>query len=142
MRELGQMAATVAHEIQNPLGGIRGYATLLYRDLEGSPHLQEMAGFVIEGTKALENQVRTILHYARPVQLELRSVELGTYLKRFGKMVRVDPACPEAVQWNFHIPQDPIWAPIDPEALQRALLNLVFNAFQAMDKGGRLTISP
>ena len=141
MRELGQIAATVAHEIQNPLGGLRGYATLLYRDLEGSPHLQEMAGFVIEGAKALEKQVRAILHYARPVQLELRSVELGAYLKRFGKVVRVDPACPDAVQWHFHIPQDPIWAPIDPEALQRALLNLVFNAFQAMDRGGILIIS-
>lgn len=141
LRQLGQIAATVAHEIQNPLGGIRGYATLLYRDLANEPHLQEMAGFVIEGTRTLEKQVQAILHYARPVQLELQSVELGAYLKRLIRTVRVDPACPEAVRWEFHIPNGPIWAPIDPDALQRALLNLIFNAFQAMPQGGTLTIS-
>lgn len=141
LRELGQIATTVAHEIQNPLGGIRGYATLLYRDLANEPHLQEMAGLVIDGTKTLEKQVRSILHYARPVQLEIQSMELGAYLKRFSKVVRIDPSCPENIVWQLHIPHEPVWAPIDPEALHRALLNLVFNAFQAMAQGGTLMIS-
>lgn len=141
LAELGQAVATVAHEIQNPLGGIRGYATLLSRDLEKEPHLQEMAGFVIEGTKRLEKQVQAILQYARPVQLELQSVEVGTFLRRLIRMVRVDPACPDWVQWALHIPESPVWAPIDEGALQRALFNLIFNGLQAMPQAGTLTIS-
>ena len=141
MKELGEMAATVAHEIRNPLGGIRGYATLLYRDLADQKNLQEMAGFVIEGTKSLETLVSTILSYARPVQIRPESVELGAFLKQLGKFVRVDPAFPANVKLEIHILEDPILAPADPEALKSCLLNLIYNAFQAMDQGGLLTIS-
>lgn len=141
MKELGEMAATVAHEIRNPLGGIRGYATLLYRDLASQKNLQEMAGFVIEGTKSLENLVSTILSYSKPVQIIPQSLELGAFLKQLGKFVRVDPAYPPNVKLDIHIPQDPILAPADPEALKSCLLNLIFNACQAMPQGGLLTIS-
>jgi PAS domain S-box-containing protein len=141
MKELGEMAATVAHEIRNPLGGIRGYATLLHRDLADQKNLQEMAGFVIEGTKSLEALVTTILTYTRPVQIQPQSVEMGAFLKQLGKFVRVDPAFPMTVKLEIHIPQDSILAPADPEALKSCLLNLIYNAFQAMPQGGLLTIA-
>ncbi len=141
MKELGEMAATVAHEIRNPLGGIRGYASLLYRDLEGEKNLQEMAGYIIEGTKSLEKVVSAVLNYSKPVQIQLQTMELGAYLKQIGKFIRVDPAFPSNVRMAFHIPDAPLLAPIDPEALKGALLNLTFNAFQAMPQGGELSIS-
>jgi signal transduction histidine kinase len=141
MKELGEMAATVAHEIRNPLGGIRGYASLLYRDLEGEEHLQEMAGLIIEGTKSLENLVSAVLQYSRPIEIQPQSTELGTYLKQIGKFIKVDPAFPPNIKLVMHIPNDPIIAPLDPAMLKSALLNLIFNAFQAMPEGGILTIS-
>ena len=100
-----------------------------------------MAGFIIEGTKSLESLVTTILSYARPVQIQPQSIELGAFLKQLGKFVRVDPAYPSNVKIEIHIPQDPILAPIDPEALKSCLLNLIYNAFQAMPQGGLLTLT-
>jgi len=141
MKELGEMAATVAHEIRNPLGGIRGYATLLYRDLSDQKNLQEMAGFVIEGTKSLESLVSAILSYARPVQIQPQSIELGAFLKQLSKFVRVDPAYPSNVKIEIHIPLDSIMVPADPGALKSCLLNLIYNAFQAMGQGGLLTLT-
>jgi len=141
MKELGEMAATIAHEIRNPLGGIRGYASLLYRDLAESRHLQEMAGFIIDGTKSLEKVVTAVLHYSKPVQVHFQTLEIGAYLKQIGKFVKVDPAFPENVKFDMHIPHSPLLAPIDPEFLKSALLNLIFNAFQAMPQGGVLTLS-
>ncbi len=142
MKELGEMAARVAHEIRNPLGGIRGYASLLQRDLIDQKPLQQMAGYVIEGTKSLESLVSSILQYARPVKIEPRSVELGAFLKQIGRFVKVDPAYPPNVLLEIHIPQEPLLAPIDPDALQACLLNLIYNAFQAMElRRGVLTIS-
>lgn len=141
MKELGQMAATVAHEIRNPLGGIRGYASLLYRDLKDELHLQEMAGLIIEGTKSLEKIVSAVLHYSKPVQVEPRTLDLGAFLKQVGKFIKVDPAFPPNVKLSLHIPDSPLLTPFDPEALKGAMLNLIFNAFQAMPNGGELTIS-
>lgn len=141
MKELGEMAATVAHEIRNPLGGIRGYASLLYRDLEKEKHLQEMAGYIIDGTKSLEKVVSAVLHYSKPIQIQPQTLDVGAYLKQIGKFIKVDPAFPSNVKLALHIPDSPLLAPIDPEALKSAMLNLIFNAFQAMPLGGTLTIS-
>jgi signal transduction histidine kinase len=141
MKELGEMAATIAHEIRNPLGGIRGYASLLYRDLQESRHLQEMAGSIVDGTRSLEKVVTTVLQYAKPVQIQLQTAEMGAYLKKIGKFIKMDPAFPENVKFEMHIPDAPLLAPFDPEALKSALLNLLFNAFQAMPLGGLLTLS-
>jgi PAS domain S-box-containing protein len=141
MKELGSMAAKVAHEIRNPLGGIRGFATLLHRDLSGLPHLQEMAGQVIEGTKSLERLVTTVLQYARPVQIVLQTADLGQFLKQLAKFVRIDPAFPPTVKLLLHVPNEPLLVPFDQEGLKSALLNLIFNGLQAMGQGGTLTLS-
>jgi signal transduction histidine kinase len=141
MKELGEMSAVIAHEIRNPLGGIRGYASLLYRDLAQEPHLQEMASLIVEGTKQLEKLVSSILHYARPIHIEPRSIDLGTFLRNLIRFVKVDPMFPKNVHLFSHIPNDPLLVPIDPDALKSALLNLIFNALQAMPEGGDLTLS-
>lgn len=141
MKELGEMSARVTHEIRNALGPIRGYASLLSRDLAKEPHLQEMAGFVVEGVKSLESLVSRILHYAKPIGIEVRSIEMGLFLKKLGSSVRADPMLPGNIRLEIHIPSEPLLAPIDPEALQACLLNLIYNGIQAMDKGGVLLIS-
>lgn len=141
MKELGVMAAIIAHEIRNPLGGIRGYASLLYRDLESDPNLQEMAGSIIEGTKTLEKLVSTVLHYARPIQMQLESKDLVLFLKELGKFIKADPAFPPNIRLIMHTPDEPLIAPIDSGALKSAFLNLLFNAIQAMPKGGIITLT-
>jgi PAS domain S-box-containing protein len=141
MKELGEIAATVAHEIRNPLGGIRGYASLLYRDLEKEKHLQEMAGLIIDGTKSLEKIVSAILHYSKPIQIQPQTQDLGLFLKQVAKFIKIDPAFPRNMKLSLHIPDAPILVPFDAGSLKSALLNLIFNAFQAMPKGGELTLS-
>lgn len=141
MKQLGEMAASAAHEIRNPLGGIRGYASLLYRDLENQKNLQEMANLIIDGTKALERLVSGVLQFARPLQLKIESVEIGQFLRQLIRFVKVDPACPKGILWQLHIPDDPLIAPIDADAMKSALLNLIFNAFHAMGVSGAITVS-
>lgn len=141
MRELGQMAASIAHEIRNSLGGIRGWAALLLRDLAPQPSLAEIAGTIVEGAKSLESLVMALLQYARPMKLHLQSVELGAFLKELSKSIRIDPAYPSNIRLEVHIPQDILLAPIDPPLLKSCLLNLIYNAFQAMPHGGVATLS-
>ena len=142
MKELGQIAATVAHEIRNPLGGIRGYSSLLYRDLEKMPHLQEMAYQIIEGTKALERLVSNVLHFARPIEIHREPVDIKEMIQELIKFVKVDPACPSHVRIDLHLPQEKFIVSLDKQLFHSALLNLLSNAFQAIEtEEGIITIS-
>lgn len=141
LKELGEIAATAAHEIRNALGGIRGYAMLLHRDLEQLPEQQKMAETLLEGVRSLEALAIGILHFSRPVSLQIQSVELGAFLKQLGSFVRIDPAFPKNISLEVHIPKEAILAPIDSNCLKSSLLNLIQNSLQAMPRGGVLTIS-
>ncbi len=141
MKELGEMVATVAHEIKNPLGGMRGYATLLQRELEHHPELHEMAGYIIEGTKILDRLVNRVLHYARPIQIQPVSSDLVAIVRNVVKFMKVDPSFPPNISIKTHIPEEPLLAAVDVEALQSALINLFINALQAMPNGGTITVS-
>lgn len=141
LQKLGEMVATISHEIRNPLGAVRGYASLLSRDLCDAKHLQEMAEYIIDGTRNLERLVTRILEYAKPVKLDLKTTEVGGFIRKFVQFIKEDPSKPGLVHQIVHIPQESFIAPLDCLALQSALLNIVFNAYQAMPTGGTLTFS-
>jgi len=141
MKILGSLTTRLAHEIRNPLGSIRGFAMLLQRDLARDPALQELATFIVEGTKSLEGLVHSMLEYAKPTKLDIKTQDLTAFLRKLARFIKVDPAFPKKVQLLLHIPDKPILIAFDAEALQRAILNLITNAFQAMEKGGELILS-
>ncbi len=66
---LGEMAASVAHEIRNPLGGIEGFASLLERDLSDDEVKREMAHNIVDGAKILNRIVSSLLDFTRPGRL-------------------------------------------------------------------------
>lgn len=141
MKELGEMAAQIVHEVRNPLGGIRGFASLLKKDLEQKPYFQEMADAIIEGCKGIEKLTSSLLQFSKPTPLEIKTQDLGLFLKKALRFVKVDPSYPSHVTLFSHIPDAPLLVPFDPEKLHSALLNLLFNAFQAIENKGAVTVS-
>jgi len=141
LKELGQMAAGVAHEIKNPLGAIRGYASLLYKDLEDSKHLQEMTSYIIDGTKALERVVNNVLQYARPIVLDPISIDVSELIKELIKSIKIDPSFSKDVKIQLHLPEPTFYIPADKALIKAAILNLILNAYQAMEDSGQLDIS-
>jgi signal transduction histidine kinase len=141
MQELGEMAAMVAHEIRNPLGGIKGYASLLERDLAEQPHLKEMASYIIQGTDDLNRLVSRVLYYARPVHVDLRVTDLMALIKEVEEHIRADaalnPLCEIVIQKN----SPSAILPLDPHLIKSALFNLIVNAMEAMPGGGRISIT-
>ncbi len=140
LKELGEMAAALAHEIRNPLGGIEGFAGLLYRDLEGTPAEQNMASQIIMGAQALNKLVNNVLNYARPLQVSLHPIELLPLLQEVKQLVEVDPLLPQPFEFAIEAAISPIIIPIDRDMLKGVLLNLVVNATQAMPHGGKLIL--
>jgi signal transduction histidine kinase len=141
LKELGEMVATVAHEIRNPLGGIRGFASLLHRDLAGQPEQQEMAQHIIEGADNLSRFVTHVLNYARPTEVHLAPVDLNQLIEELRHHVEADPTLDSRITFTCHLAPSPVKALADAQLLQSALLNLIVNAIQAMPEGGKLALS-
>ena len=136
---VGYMAASVAHEIRNPLSAIKAAAQYLQRECEDNPLIAQFAGIIDEESNRLTKVVTDFLIYARPQPPRLVPVHLPELaercltlleheLARVGVTVTVDPA-----------PELPMIS-ADPEQLQQVLLNLCSNSVQAMETGGELHI--
>lgn len=141
MKELGGMAATLAHEIRNPLGGIKGYASLLHRDLKEHPHMQEMVNYIIEGTDHLNQLVSNVLNYAHPVKIKRESTDLVFLISEIQQAVKADENYQEEIGFQLNTEMPSLMLPLDAHLIRAALLNLIVNALQAMPAGGLLTIN-
>jgi PAS domain S-box-containing protein len=138
--ELGEMAADIAHEIRNPLGGIGGFATLLDRDLEGDPDKQKLVRRIIEGIDGLNKITSDALLYSKKMEPDFRPVNIKQIVQDALGLV-----APEAdnggIKIEFLHPYEDIEVSLDPDLFKRMLINLLKNAFKAMPDGGILSIN-
>lgn len=141
MKELGEMAASVAHEIRNPLGGIKGFAALLARDLKEDQEKSKLANYIVEGTEVLNRLVTNVLNYSRPIDLTLTSVDLGEVVNSIVEMVKVDDNFNKNITVTNHTPTGPLPPTCcDKILIQSSILNLVVNAIHSMPEGGEVSI--
>lgn len=140
LKEVGEMAARVAHEIRNPLGGIKGFASLLQQDLQDRPELQEMASQIEQGTDALSSLVSNILNYTRPLQLHLESTDLIPFMYDMLQLVQADTSISPKTICQMETNLTSLLVPIDTQQFKAAILNILVNAIQAMPEGGRLIV--
>ncbi|MBM3289232.1 MAG: hypothetical protein FJY92_03695, partial [Candidatus Hydrogenedentes bacterium] len=134
---IGQMAATVAHEIRNPLGGIRGFAALLERDLESADPRARLVEKIVAGAKALERVVTDLLEFTRPIQLRLQPVPLRELAA--STLTYVDIGAREIAIENAV--GDRAIAVADADKLRQVLLNIVLNAVQSIERDGRIRVA-
>lgn len=124
LKELGEMAATLAHEIRNPLGGIEGFAQLLKRDLQRTDH-QKMIQAILEGTRTLNHLVTNVLDYARPLQLHFTPTDLVTLVKETIAFASFE----QPIQFHASVKNQML--SLDKDRIKLVLLNLFRNAFES-----------
>jgi signal transduction histidine kinase len=136
---LGQLAATVAHEVRNPLGVMRSAAQTLRETLPEDGEGGQMSAFIIAEIDRLANVVNSLLVYARPLQPALRAVSVDELMDRALLLARADLSARRIdVRRNDarHLP--PLQA--DSDLLSQVLLGLLANAAEAMPSGGAITL--
>ncbi len=137
---VGTLAAGVAHEIRNPLSSIRGFARFLYHKLQGKPTEQEYAEIMVKEIDRIDQVVTHLLDLARPMELEIAETDLSALLNHVVKLIQ-----PDTREKNISIEVveqtgDGKTARLDKNKITQTVLNLVLNAVQAIDPGGRVRI--
>ncbi len=134
---LGQMATGVAHEIRNPLGSMQLYASLLDRDLMELPKAQQLVRKISAGVNALDGIVGDILDFAGRHEPQACQVSLSSLLDSVREAAAAK-AQAKRVEWrvNTSVLQQEVW--VDPQQMQRAILNVVLNAIDASPEGGTI----
>ena len=137
---LGTLAAGLAHEVKNPLGGIKGAAQLLEREFEPESEMFEYTQVMIRETERIDHIIRELLELASPRGLRWTPINLHKVLGDILLLQRQAVAGREIAFIQHFDPSIPeILA--DEEMLTRLFLNLICNAIDAMGVDGRLTVS-
>jgi len=135
LASLGEMAAGVAHEIRNPLGGIKMATRLLSSgDITGSGTIaQEMAHSILSGIAEIEGIIADLLDYARDTRLDRQDYPLAGILRPV-----VDGAVAEAARRGVRVATEgldaDLTAPVDGPRLRQVLANVVKNALEATER--------
>jgi PAS domain S-box-containing protein len=137
LARVGQMAAVVAHEVRNPLAGIKGAVqVLISRRSSGDTELPVMRD-IVGRIDSLSELINDLMVYARPRPPRLSHIELRPLISDAVTIVRRDPA---GQSIEIVIDGDDVSASVDDELIRATLLNLVLNAAQAMAGRGRIAV--
>ncbi len=138
---LGELAATVAHEIRNPLGAIGGFAGLLARDVAHDAPKKKLVDKIILGVSSLNKIVSSLLVYTRKSSLHKVTLDIREWMEEVLAYAEIEiekEGKNIIIQRNF--PKDKIEVELDPEKFQQVMLNLLFNAIQAIEDNGVLEV--
>ncbi len=143
LSELGNLAATVAHEIRNPLNSVSMGLQRLKAEFTPTQNSNDYARFLKlmqEEVHRLNSIVEQFLSLARPLQLNRETIAVAPYLKDLTALITAE-AHSSRVSVDLDVPRDlpPLHA--DPNYLKQLLLNLILNGIQAMPRGGTLSIA-
>ena len=134
LAEIGQLAASLAHEIKNPLAGISG-AVQVIRDATppGDQHFPILAE-ILRQIDRLDGTVEDLLVYARPKVPQVRSCDMADVVTRTVELLRKQPLAKDirlVVDCDARLPA----VDLDPDQVEQVLINVILNAVQASTGG-------
>ncbi len=143
LRICGEMAAGLAHEIRNPLAGMKVSIEVLLSELDIEERDREVLQKIIEQIRHLELLMKNLLNYARPVAAQPISVDVNKLLEKTVYFIEKHPSFISGNprkrlirEFDQHLPE----IVIDAQQIQQVFLNILLNAAEAIPEGGTITV--
>jgi PAS domain S-box-containing protein len=142
---VGELAAGLAHEIKNPLAGIQGTVDILIRRREASDPETEALKAIRHEVERIDGTVRALLDRARPRAMNPARTSLTDLVWRAVSIARSQAVSASARGHRVHVEFDPPTEDIEPVAdaaqIEDAVLNLIINAIEAIDREGKVVVN-
>ncbi len=136
---VGQLAASLAHEIRNPLGSIEGAIDIVERTAD-EERRREFLGIIKKETSRLNGLLTNLLNFARPRAPQIRETQVDAIVRAVADLTSHN-AQQQGIQLQLHITPDLPPVECDSEQIIQVLLNVTLNALQASPTGGQISIS-
>ena len=136
---LGEVSAIFAHEVRNPINNISTGIQLVASRLGDDHPMRPALDRVHKECNRLDQLMRDVLLFARPLELRMEPVDLQVFLETV--LSRWSPRLSQAeIYLHREIERDLPPVQLDPRAFEQVLVNLISNAIQAMAEGGTLSV--
>jgi signal transduction histidine kinase len=136
---VGEMAAAIAHELNNPLTSVTGFSELAMQGLPETTETYKDLELVLKEARRARDVVRRLLDFARQSESSRASASLNEVIEDVVALSR-HLIHTSGVQLRLSLEPDLPWVLMDSNQMKQVLLNLVHNALQAMPQGGELEI--
>lgn len=138
---LGELSASLAHEVRNPLGGIQGAAEIFRQKFSPDDPAQEFVEIQLREIQRLNDVIHNYLSLSSKEAKNFEQVNIGEVVKNTLSLLRISARTQKVEMQANCRSAGPALVAGNTLQLQQALLNLALNAIHAMDSGGRLTIN-
>jgi two-component system NtrC family sensor kinase len=140
MASLGQLAAGVAHEINNPLTGVLFYASLLLERKDLDDGAMEDLSYIVEDANRCKNIVKSLLVYSRSADSKKNILQINEIVEQSLKLVR-DQKKFRNIKIIRYLPDEMMLINADGNKLNQVIINLVINAADSMEGSGKITLN-
>lgn len=137
LASMGQLAAGIAHEVNNPLGVVLMYSHLLQDECDPNSEMAADLKMVVEQADRCKKIVSGLLNFARQSKVQHKSVNIGEMLNNILQIIQP----PQNITMVVENKLDDPMADIDRDQIIQVITNLVNNSVTAMPDGGKISIS-
>jgi signal transduction histidine kinase len=137
---VGEMTASLAHEIRNPLGSIRGVVDILRDELPKEKKIDNFLNILKQETIRLNGVVDNYLLLAKRAESNIQNIDLKELIVNV-HLLFTNRSERKNIEWQLNLPESPLLIKADPNELMQILINLILNAIQALSDGGKIMIS-
>jgi two-component system sensor histidine kinase PilS (NtrC family) len=138
---VGRLAASIAHEIRNPLAAMRGSIQMLRAELQDESDHSQLMEIILRESDRLNKIVTDYLNYARPRPAEMKEVDVCALIHDTLKLLRNSPELSDGHTLTEELPPQSLLVKGDAEQLKQVCWNVARNAMQAMPNGGEFRVT-
>jgi len=139
LASLGVMASGLAHELKNPLVSIRTFSQLLPTKFDDPEFREKFSQVIMEEADRINSLIEQVLQFSKPQIGEIREIDIIEILKSTVLMVR--RSTKKEVEISENYPKRTIKIMGDPDKIKQVFLNVLINALDAVEDGGRIDIN-